>query len=204
MRLDIEFVIYAGLLVSLIIPLYIYRQRIFSFAYKTGNLEFFIKDLKLHMKKEHPKINFDYSIIEKTKDEKDIRIREILILEDIVNQFYNYEYIKDTQNPVPREKLWVGYDERSRSNPKVPNDWIERRELAWHRDNKRCNRCGTEISFNDMYTAFARDIKDGGGYNFENIIVLCSDCQKILNSQNPKNTIASLTLNDKLMVFVKA
>ena len=32
---------------------------------------------------------------------------------------------------------------------------------------------------------------------------LCSDCNKILNSTNPKNTISSLSLNDKLMLFVQ-
>lgn len=203
MLLDSTFVISSTLLIACLIPLYIYRQRIFSFAYKTGSLEFFIKDLKLHMQKEHPKITFDYSIIEKTKDEKDIRIRETLIAEDIVSQFYYYEYEKNTQNGIPREKLWTGYEEKSFSNPKTPSDWQERRELSWQRDKNKCNRCGTEIKLEDVFTSFAKDIAKGGGYNFENIIILCSDCNKVLNSKNPKNSIASLQLNDELMKYVQ-
>lgn len=54
----------------------------------------------------------------------------------------------------------------------------------------------------DVFTTFAKDISQGGGYNFENIIILCSDCNKVLNSTNPKNSIASLQLNDTLMKFV--
>lgn len=204
MNLDLEFIFYSSILIGSIIPLYIYRQRIFSFAYKTGSLEFFIQDLKLHMKKEHPKIRFDYSIIQKTKNEKDIRIQETLIVEDIVNQFFNYEYEKRTQKGVSKDKLWTGYEDKSKTNSKTPKDWTERRELAWSRDNQSCNRCGTKIKFENTYTTFAKSIKDGGGYNLENIIVLCSDCNKILNSTNPINTIASLSLNEKLMVFVKS
>jgi hypothetical protein len=200
--LDSTFIIFATLLIGGLIPLYIYRQRIFSFAYKTGSLEFFIKDLKQHMRENHPFISFEYSIIEKTKDEKDIRIRETLIAEDIVSQFYYYEYEKNTQKGIPRDKLWTGYEEKSFSNPKTPSDWQERRELAWQRDKNKCNRCGTNIKIEDVFTTFAKDITKGGGYNFENIIILCSDCNKVLNAKNPKNTIASLHLNEELMTYV--
>ena len=105
MILDSTFVIYSSLLIACLIPLFIYRQRVFSFAYKTGSLEFFIKDLKQHMKQNHPKITFNYSIIEKTKEEKDIRIRETLIVEEIINQFFYHKYEKNTQKGISRDKL---------------------------------------------------------------------------------------------------
>ena len=203
MKLDYTFVIYSSLLIACIIPLYIYRQKVFSFAYKTGSIEFFIQDLKTHMQNNHPKIPFNYSIIEKTKNEKDIRIRETLIVEDIISQFFYYKYEKNTQKGIPREKLWTGYEEKSFSNPKTPMDWQERRELAWQRDKNKCNRCGTKIKLEDVFTTFAKDIAKGGGYNFENIIILCSDCNKVLNSKNPKSSIASLHLNDTLMKYVQ-
>jgi len=202
-KLDYNFILYSSLLIACLIPLYIYRQKVFAFAYKTGSLEFFIKDLKQHMQRNHPKITFDYSIIEKTKNEKDIRIRETLIIEDIINQFYYHKYEKNTQKAIPREKLWSTYEEKSFSNPKSPNDWKERRELAWIRDENKCNRCGTKIKIDDVFTTFAKDISKGGGYNFENIIILCSDCNKVLNAKNPKSSIASLHLNDTLMKYVE-
>lgn len=205
MNLDnIEFLISSTILIGAIIPLYIYRKQIFKFAYKKGDLETFLKDLKLHMSKDHPKIRFEYGIVQKTKDEKDIRIRQTLIVEDIINQFFNYEYIKKTQKTVSSDKLWTGYKEKSKSNPKVPNDWTQRRKLAWERDNQCCNRCGCKTKFEDSHSCFVKEIENGGGYNLENIIVLCSDCNKILNSKNPTSTIASLQLNDRLMIFVES
>lgn len=204
MVLDIKFIILSSILIGAIIPLYIYREKIFAFAYKKGDIEIFIRDIKLHMKKEHPRINFDYSIIEKTKDEKDIRIRETIIVEDIVAQYFNYDFAKRTQGTVSKDKLWTNYEEKSKSNTKSPSDWQQRRELAWNRDHKKCNRCGIETKLNDSASIFVKELNDGGGYNVENIITLCSDCNRIIHSKNHKNTMATLTLNDKLMVFVES
>lgn len=205
MVLDLDFVIYSTLLVLSLIPLYIYRERIFKFKYKNGgNFDLFIKDLKLHMQKHHPKIPIDYSIIGKTIDEKNLKLRETLIVENVVQQFFYFSYDRKTQKSVPREKLWQNYEEKSISNVKMPSDWIQRKELAYYRDNKCCNRCGDPLpSVNDAYTIFIKEIEKGGGYNLENIAILCSDCNKILNSKNEKQTLHALTLNDKLLIFSK-
>lgn len=163
----------------------------------------FIDDLKSYLAKHHPKIDFDYSIIEKTKNDQDIILRKTIIVENIVEQFFNYPYEKKTQKSIAKEHLWSTYMEKSAPNPKYPNDWQRRKELAWKRDNKSCNRCGEEISLKNSYSCFVRKIEDSGSYSFENIITLCSDCNKILNSNNTKNTMSSLILNDKLLNFVK-
>ena len=204
LKLDIEFTIMASLLTASLVPLYIYREKIFSFKYKTGKLELFLQDIKIHLNKNHPKISFDYSIVEKAKKEKDIRITETLIVEDMVKQFYNYEYEKNTQKAVSKDKVWTGYEEKSITNPKLPSDWKERREVAWNREEKKCNRCGSSINLEDVSTTFAKDIDKGGGYNFENIIILCQDCNKVLHNTNQISTLASLNLHDKLMVFVQS
>lgn len=204
MRLELDFVIYACLIIATLLPLYIYRKKIFSFKYSDNGFSFFIKDLKLHLSKYYPKINFDYSIIEKTQNEQDLKVRETLIVENIIEQFFNFDYQKKTQESVSKDKLWANYIEKSNSNSKFPNDWTQRKELVWKRDNKCCNRCGNKISLEASYTTFVNEIKNGGGYNVENIIILCSDCNKIINSTNPKSTIFSLSLNDSLMVYVKS
>lgn len=205
MVLDLDFVIYSTLLILFLIPLYFYRQKIFKFKYEnSGNFDLFVKDLKLHMQKHHPKIFIDYSIIGKTIDEKNLKLRETLIIEDVVRQFFYFDYEKKTQKSVAREKLWLTYEEKSTSNPKVPTDWIKRKELVYSRDNRCCNRCGDNIpSLNDTFTIFIKDIEKGGGYNLENIAILCNDCHKVLNSTNEKQTIHSLTLNDRLLIFSK-
>ena len=203
MLLDINFSIASGLLIACLLPLYIYRKRIFSKYKSGGTFHLFVKDLKLHMTQHHPKIKIDYSIIDKTENEKNTQLRETLIVENVLQQFFDYPYKKETQGTISKEKLWTNYMEKSVCNPKYPSDWPQRKELAWKRDNKCCNRCADKIALDNAYSIFVKDIKDGGGYNFENIIILCSDCNKILNSTNMKNTISSLTLNDRLVLFIE-
>ncbi len=204
MNLNLDFTLLSSLLIICIIPLYIYRQKLFPFIYKKGNIDLFLKDLKLHMMKIHPKFNYNYSIVEKTKEEKDIRVRETLIIENIVEQYFNFEYSKKTQKTVNSDKLWTGYEEKSKSSSKLPGDWTRRKEVAFSRDEGKCNRCARKIKIDDTYTSFAKSIENGGGYNFENIIILCSDCNKIIHSTNPTNTIHNLALNEELMVFVES
>lgn len=203
MNLDSTFVASASVIIAAIIPLYIYREKVFPFIYKSGNFNLFMENIRNYLKKEHPKIKFDYtSILKKIQDEKDIRIKETLVVEDMVNQFFNHKYIKRTQNPVAKEKLWSSYTELSKSTPKYPNDWSMRKELAYTRDNKKCNRCACELKLANTITSFVKSIEDNGGYNLENIIILCSDCNSIIHSKNPTSTIHNLALNDKLMKFV--
>lgn len=204
MRLDTNFIISSSLLIASLLPLYIYRKKIFAFKYKKGDtFPLFVKDLKLHMTQNHPKIKIDYSIIGKSENEKNIKLRESLIVENITQQFFDYPYKEETQESIEKEKLWTNYIEKSKSNPKYPNDWAQRKELAWKRDDKCCNRCGDKLTLDNAFSIFVKKIENGGGYNFENIIILCSDCNKIVNSTNAKNTIHSLSLNDKLMFFVE-
>lgn len=204
MILELDFIILGCLIILSLLPLYIYRKKLFIPKSPTGDFEIFIKDLKLHMQKYHPNIKIDYSIIEKTKNEPNLEFRETFIVENIVEQYFNYPYKKITQKSVSRDKLWANYDEKSLSNSKLPNDWQQRKELAWRRDNRCCNRCGNYlISLNEVYTNFVKDIKDEGSYSLENIIVLCADCNKVLNSTNHKNSMDSLILNDKLLHLVK-
>lgn len=206
MILDLDYIIFSSLIIACLLPLYIYKEKIFKTKIKTKDNEAFssfLKDLKLYMLQHHPKIDIDYRIVEKTKNEEDMELRQTLIIESVIKQFFNFPYQNETQASIPREKLWINYEEKSKSNPKYPSDWALRKEFAWKRDNKCCNRCGTTLTLKETYTSFIKDINDDGGYNLENIIVLCVDCNKILHSTNPKSTISSLVLNDKLMTFVK-
>lgn len=202
MILDIEFVIYSSLIIACLIPLYIYRKKILKFRNSNGNINLFLKDLRNYLSTHHPKIKFNFSIIDKTEDEKNRRVRETLIVEDIITQFVDYDYKKTTQASVSKEKLWVGYDEKSKSDLKLPSDWKQRKEMAWLRDNGRCDRCGNKILLKNAYSQFAKEIEKGGGYNFENIIILCNDCNLILKKKESKIDISSTEIYDKLMVAV--
>jgi 5-methylcytosine-specific restriction endonuclease McrA len=196
---------WASLLIACLIPLYIFKNKIFKSSFRNANFDLFLKDLRIHLKQHHPKINFDFSIVNRTKDEPDLKVRETIIVENIVEQYFFSKYEKKTQKPLPKDKLWSGYEEKSQSNSKYPSDWIQRKDLVWQRDNKCCDRCGDKIiQIRNAYTQFVKEINNGGGYNAENIILVCQDCNQILNSTNPKNTIFSLNLYERLMLFVKS
>lgn len=193
------FLIFVVLIIFLLF-LYFYRKKLNPTKYKdTEDLNLFLKDLNLYMKHHHPKIDINYNILEKIKTEHNVKIKKSLIIEDVVNQFINYSYAKKTKQGLPREKYWTNYLEKSLSNPKYPNDWLLRREFVWRRENKCCDRCGKNLELNEVYTLFIKEIASGGQYNLENIVCLCIDCNKILNSkkENPY-----LLLNDKLLTLI--
>jgi hypothetical protein len=174
------------------------------FSIKSDNkFDFFLKNVSLHMRRYHPKIPIDYSFVKLFKNEKNLKIRETIVVQEIVSQFYSFHFAKTTQEAIPKEKLWPTYVDNPKT-PSYPNDWLQRKEFAYVRDLKSCKRCGKNLlSLNEVYNTFVRPIESGGSYNFENIITLCIDCNKILNSNNQKSsTINSLKLYDELLDFI--
>ncbi len=205
MVLDFKFIISGTLIILALIPLYIYRKTIFKHFYKKGDIKTFIKSLTIILKQDYPKIPFNFNILEKYKDEKDIRIQETLVVEDFVRQFCNYEYELNTQPSVSKEHLWSTYEQNCslRKDNQYPKDWNQRKEVAWIRDNKKCNRCGTELKLSDAQTLLVKQMKNGGGFNLENIAILCNDCTKVLKSTNIEGTAKDLHILDRLMIKVE-
>ncbi|MGB6329250.1 MAG: hypothetical protein WBF48_10010 [Halarcobacter sp.] len=206
MKLDIEFIIYSVIIIFCLIPLYIYRKEIYSKFSKSGNIKIFIKDIDAYLSLHYPKINFDFSnILKKVEEEKDIKIKEILVVEDLVSQFATYEYELTTQTSVSRDKLWSSYDNNSKllKDNKFPIDWNQRKEAAWIRDKNKCNRCGTKIKLIDSQALLAKQMRNGGGFNLENIVILCSDCARLVRTSNIEKTSRDLLISDRLMKRVK-
>ncbi len=52
---------------------------------------------------------------------------------------------------------------------------------------------------NDSQVYLIKDIKNGGSYHFENMLCVCIDCYKILNSNDLVETIKYLNFTDSLM-----
>ncbi|RXJ90518.1 HNH endonuclease [Arcobacter sp. CECT 8983] len=205
MILDLKYVLIGFLIIASIIPLYIYRKQIYRRLYKKGSTKGFMKDCEIYLVSNHPKIPFDFSIEKKYRDEKDIRVKETLIVEDFINQYLEYEYDLITQKSVPKESLWAGYEANSRliKDNKRPIDWAKRKEAAWNRDKGLCNRCGTKIKLVDAQVLLAKQMKDGGGFNLENIVILCTDCAKVIKSANKQKTAKDLNITYKLMKKVE-
>lgn len=201
MNLDLEFIILGTLIIIALAPLYIYRKEIYKRFAKKGNIKIFIKELDSYLSYNYPKISFNYNIADKVKDEEDFRLKEMLIVEDLVKQFAYYDYELNTQPSIAKEKLWNNYDQNSRllKDNKFPIDWSQRKEAAWIRDNGKCNRCGTKVTLVDANPLLAKQMKNGGGFNLENIVILCNDCSRVIKSENIEKTRKDLKILDNLM-----
>jgi len=200
MNLGIDFAIYSSILLSALIPIYIFREKVFKFFYNSGDFETFLTELKKYINGNYPYIQFNYSMVEKTINEENPKTRQILIIEDLISQYAQYEMNITTQDCVDKSLLWQSYDtDSSPKKDKLPKDWLRRKEIALNRNNSKCLRCGFKIQINDSQVYIIRDIKDGGTYHLENLFTVCNDCNRILNSEDISKTIKSLNINDTLM-----
>lgn len=201
MVLDISFIIAGTLIILMLIPLYIYRKEIYSKFSKKGNIKTFIRDVDSYLTTHYPKISFNYEILEKMDEEEDIRRKQILIIEDLVGQFVYKNYMLNTQKTLSKDKLWSGYDQNSKliKDNKRPIDWAQRKEAAWFREDGKCDRCGSKSKLIDSNALLAKQMKDGGGFNLENIVILCNDCTRVIKSSNLEKTRKDLQILDNLM-----
>ena len=201
MVLDVTFVIFGSLIILALIPLYIYRKEIYKRFAKKGNIKTFLRDVDAYLTAHYPKIRFEYSILKDLDDELDIKRKEILIVEDLVRQFAYQEYELSTQKTVPKDKLWNGYDQNSKliKDNKLPIDWPQRKEAAWFREEGKCNRCGTKSKLVDTNVLLAKQMRNGGGFNLENLVILCNDCSRVIKSANLEKTRKDLNILDNLM-----
>ncbi|WP_428025175.1 HNH endonuclease [Arcobacter sp.] len=194
MILGYDYIILALIIIILLLPFYIYRKKVFKFYYNKNNIAYLIKDMQIYLKNSHPKINFDFSKIDliNKSNSKDLSI--LLIIEDIINQFINLPYIKRTQKSIANELLWGNYEKESIPKNSTANNLLRRKELVIKRDNYRCNRCGSPIKLDTSMLLLIKDIESGGTYHFENLTVLCNDCNKIIHSENPEKLMKDLNI----------
>lgn len=170
-------------------------------VYANSDLDLLIKEIEIYLTNTYPHIVFDYQKIEKIKNDQQILTKDILIIEEIVTQFATFECTFTPKKYVNKEQLWNGYEALSVPlKDKLPKDFMKRKELALQMYHRQCARCGQKIDMNDSMTYLIKKLENGGSYRFENIAVLCSDCNKILTSNNDiSKTIASLHIHDYLI-----
>jgi len=193
MILGLDYTILSLIIILCLLPLYVYkyRKKVFKYYYNKNSFISLFKDLKLYLKNNYSKINFDFSKVD-LKKSNDLSM--LLFIEDITKQFINFEYIPKTQKSIPRDMLWGNYEKESIPQNNTPNNLLRRKELVIKRDNYRCNRCGYPIKTDTSMLFLVKDIEKGGTYHFENLTVLCNDCNKIIHSDNPEKLMNDLNI----------
>ncbi len=194
MILGLDYTILSLIIIACLLPFYIYRKKVFKFYYGKDNSAYFVRDLQIYLKDTFPKINFDFTKINSNNKSNSHDLSRLLSIEDISNQFINFEYTKRTQRTVPKDILWGSYEKESNPKNSTANNLLRRKDIVIKRDNYRCNRCGRPIKLDTSMLLLIKDIEHGGTYHFENLSVLCIDCNKIIHSPNPEKLIKDLNI----------
>lgn len=197
--LGIDYIVSSIIWLSIIFAIvFTFRKHIKRFFYPKTSLDLFVSKLKHYLQETYPKIQFDLSIIETSKVEKNPDIRKYIIVDNIIDQYKDLK-LDPSKFPqsTPTSLRWDGYIFNCEPDKdKLPPDWPKRKNALIIRDHKRCLRCSKTVTLNTIVIHLIRPISDGGKYYLENLISVCKDCEKIL-SNDPKK-IANLHIKDDL------
>jgi len=166
--------------------LYYFREKIFRFYYKKFDVNTILQNIKNYLETNHPFIEFNFEILNKSKTEQNPEIRIAMVIDNLVSQFINakFDTTKLSLN-ISQDKLWDSYTFNSTPvKSKLPNDWAKRKVVALQRDNNTCQRCGINLKADKAKLHIIHPIKDGGKYYLDNLVILCNDCDKISSKAN--------------------
>lgn len=199
MILGLDYIILSSIIIACILPFYIYRKKIFKKYYTKNNISYFLHEVKIHLKNNYPKVNFDFSRIDSIIKTSSYDQAKILILEEMTKQFIEMPFEKRTQRNIPKELLWASYEKESIPENSTPNNLLRRKNFVIKRDNYKCKRCGKSIKIDTSMLLLIKDLDQGGTYHFENLSILCNDCNKIIKSQTPEKLIKDLNIFNSMM-----
>lgn len=198
-----DFIISSTIWLCVVIAfVFTFRRQIKKFFYKSSLFDIFLTKLKTYLKETYPKIKFDFSIIEETKEEPNPETRKYLIVDNIISQFLSIKLNDIHPKPISKNLQWSDYTFNCEPNKdKLPKDWIQRKNALLARDNKICIRCSKPLTLETSDIHMLRSLEKGGKYYLENLITVCKDCKKIL-SNDPKK-LNFLDIKDDLYEIVK-
>ncbi|MCK5111269.1 MAG: HNH endonuclease [Arcobacteraceae bacterium] len=197
-----DFIISSTILIVVIFSfLYIYRKKIFKAYYQEIDFDLFEKQIKEYLQTNHPKINFNYKIINSSQNELNPKTRCYTIIDNLVEQFINTDIDTNfTPRPISQNQLWDSYTFNAKPiGTKLPDDWAKRKMVVAVRDNNICQRCGIHTKPENIHLFLLKSIKDGGQFYLENLIIICKDCQKVTT----KKDLKYLNIKDELNSFVQ-
>ncbi len=199
--LGTDFIVSSTILIVVIFSLlYIFRKKIFKAYYKGIDFDLFTKRIKEYLQTHHPKINFNYKIIDLSINEQNPQARCYIIIDNLVDQFINANINTNfTPRSISQNQLWDSYTFNAKPiDTKLPDDWAKRKMVVAQRDHNICQRCGIHTKPETTHLFLLKSIKDGGQFYLENLIIICKDCHKVTT----KKDLKYLDIKDELNAFV--
>ena len=166
---------------------------------KLDKFQLFLDLVNSYLKREYPNINFDLSFYKDKKEEDNLKVQKATLIAEVIRQFADFHWEKKTQKSVKKEILWSGYGVNSQPNKKIPQDFLRRKELVFFREEGICNRCGNIMDkIQKSSIILAQGSGENGGYNIENLILLCSSCYNLIQNQDKSFSEIPLRIRDDL------
>ena len=166
---------------------------------KLDKFQLFLDLVNSYLKREYPSINFDLSFYKDKKEEDNLKVQKATLIAEVIRQFADFHWEKKTQKSVKKEILWSGYGVNSQPSKKIPQDFLRRKELVFFREEGICNRCGNIMDkIQKSSIILAQGSGENGGYNIENLILLCSSCYNLTQNQDKSFSEITLRIRDDL------
>ena len=166
---------------------------------KLDKFQLFLDLVNSYLKREYPSINFDLSFYKDKKEEDNLKVQKATLIAEVIRQFADFHWEKKTQKSVKKEILWSGYGVNSQPSKKIPQDFLRRKELVFFREEGICNRCGNIMDkIQKSSIILAQESGENGGYNIENLILLCSSCYNLIQNQDKSFSEIPLRIRDDL------
>ena len=166
---------------------------------KLDKFQLFLDLVNSYLKREYPSINFDLSFYKDKKEEDNLKVQKATLIAEVIRQFADFHWEKKTQKSVKKEILWSGYGVNSQPSKKIPQDFLRRKELVFFREEGICNRCGNIMDkIQKSSIILAQGSGENGGYNIENLILLCSSCYNLTQNQDKSFSEIPLRIRDDL------
>ena len=166
---------------------------------KLDKFQLFLDLVNSYLKREYPSINFDLSFYKDKKEEDNLKVQKATLIAEVIRQFADFHWEKKTQKSVKKEILWSGYGVNSQPSKKIPQDFLRRKELVFFREEGICNRCGNVMDkIQKSSIILAQESDENGGYNIENLILLCSSCYNLTQNKDKSFSEIPLRIRDDL------
>ena len=166
---------------------------------KLNKFQLFLDLVNSYLKREYPNIIFDLSLYENNEEQDNLKIQKAMLIHEVIRQFADFKWEKRTQKSVKKDLIWSGYGINSQPNKKIPQDFLSRKELVFFRDQGTCNRCGNVMDkIQKSSIILAQESDENGGYNVENLILLCSNCYNLIQNQDKSFSEIPLRIRDDL------